>query len=155
CGLVIDLSSATLQGRLGRALGDPSLVVGIWDPARQAYCDESGAVVPAAASRSGRRVTTIEDRGAPLAMLEHEEAALSAAELRAPVTAVTRVAVANAALERRVEERVREIDASRRRLVEAIDAERRALRQAIAHEPEQRLRRVGELLERGPPELRR
>jgi signal transduction histidine kinase len=157
-GLVVDLgrlqSAMTLQGRLGRALGDPSLVVGIWDAERRAYRDESGAVVEPPADGAGRRVTAIDDQGAPLALLVHDDAALSAGELRAPVAALTRIAVANAALEHSIDERVREIEASRRRLVEAADAERRALRRTIARGPERRLRHVAQLLERGPPALR-
>jgi signal transduction histidine kinase len=62
------------------------------------------------------------------------------------VAAVTRTAVANASLELRIEERAREVAASRRRLVEAADGERRALQQTLARGPEQRLRRVSLLL---------
>jgi signal transduction histidine kinase len=149
-GLVADLGwvhgSMTLQGRIARALGDPTLVVGVWDGGQNAYLDESGAPLEPPEDRSGRIATRIDDDGTPLALLIHDEAAVSAAELLAPVAAVTRTAVANASLELRIGERAREVAASRRRLVEAADNERRVLQQTLARGPEQRLRRVSLLL---------
>jgi signal transduction histidine kinase len=151
-GLIADLASVhgspTLRGRLARALGDPTLVVGVWDGERRAYLDELGAPVELTEDRSGRIATRIDDGGTPLALLIHDEAAVSATELLAPVAAVARTAVANASLELRIEEQTREIAASRRRLVEAADGERRALQHALARGPEQRLQRASRLLAR-------
>jgi signal transduction histidine kinase len=79
-------------------------------------------------------------------LLVHEDAALTDPELVAPVAAVTRTALANASLELEVEQRTREIAASRRRLVEAADGERRALQQTLARGPERRLRLVSQLV---------
>jgi signal transduction histidine kinase len=149
-GLIADLSrlrgAPTLRGRLARALGDPTLVVGVWDAERRGYLDESGAPVELPHNDSGRIATQITDDGTPLALLIHDEAAVSATELVAPVAAVARTAVANASLELRIEHRSREIAASRRRLVEAADRERRALQQTLARGPGQRLQRVSQLL---------
>jgi signal transduction histidine kinase len=149
-GLVADLGrlhgSITLQGRLARALGDPTLLVGVWDGQRNAYLDESGAALELPEDHSGRIATRIDDDGTALALLMHDEAAVSATELLPRVAAVARTAVANASLELRIEERAREIAASRRRLVEAADGERRALQQTLARGSEQRLRRVSRLL---------
>jgi signal transduction histidine kinase len=147
--LIVDLStlagSSTLRSRLARALGDPALVVGVWDGERRAYLDELGAPVELNADRSGRVATRIDDDATPLAVLIHDEATI-ATELVAPVAAVARTAVANASLELRIEEQTRAIAASRRRLVEAADGERRALQQSLAKGPEQRLRRASRLL---------
>jgi signal transduction histidine kinase len=149
-GLVVDLgdlqNSTTLQRRLARALGDPTLVVGVWDGSRRVYVDESGAAVELPANGQGRRATRIDDDGAPLALLTHDEAVIGASELLPAVTAVTRTAVANASLAAGIEEHVREIAASRRRLVEAADDERRSLQRTLAHGPERRLRHVSALL---------
>jgi signal transduction histidine kinase len=145
-GLIADLGlvqgSPTLQVRLARALGDPTLVVGVWDGGQGEYLDESGAPVELPPDGSGRIATRIDDERAQLALLIHDEAAVSATELLAPVAAVARTAVANASLELQVEQQAREIDASRRRLVEAADGERRALQQTLARGPRQRLQEV-------------
>jgi signal transduction histidine kinase len=149
-GLVVDLGdlsdSTTLQRRLARALGDPTLVVGVWDNDRLVYMDESGAPVELPADGSGRRATRIDDHGSPLALLTHDEAVIGASELLPAVTSVTRTAVANASLAAGIEKRVREIAASRRRLIEAADDERRALQRTLAHGPERRLGLVSAVL---------
>jgi signal transduction histidine kinase len=154
-GLLADLSSVdgspTLRERLARSLGDPTLNVGVWEADRQSYVDESGAPVEAPASGSGRIATRIDDGSERLALLTHDEAAVAGAELVAPVAAVTRTALANASLELQVEQRTREIAASRRRLVEAAEGERRALQQTLARGPERRLRRVSQLLTQSAP----
>jgi len=148
-GLIADLGSVqgspTLRDRLARALGDPTLVVGVWD-GQGLYLDESGAPIDLPADGSGRIATRIDDERTPLALLIHDEAAVNAAELVAPLAAVTRTAVANASLELQVEQQAHEIAASRRRLVEAADGERRALQQTLARGPLQRLQEVSELL---------
>jgi signal transduction histidine kinase len=149
-GLVVDLGalrgSATLQRRLARALGDPQLTVGVWDDMAGAYLDDSGATVSPPANSSGLVATRIDDNGEPLALLVHDDAAVADRELVTSVAALARTAVANASLESRIVEQAREIAASRRRLVEAADGERRALQRMLAEGPEQRLRRVSELV---------
>jgi signal transduction histidine kinase len=154
-GLIADLGSLqgspTLRVRLARALGDPTLVVGVWNGRQRDYLDESKAPVELPPPGSGRIATRIDDEGVPLALLVHDEAAVDAAELLAPVAAVTRTAVANASLELQVEEQAREITASRRRLVEAADRERRALQQTLARGPGQRLQEVSAMFAKANP----
>jgi hypothetical protein len=149
-GLIADLASLngspTLRDRLARALGDPTLAVGIWDADRDSYLDEARAPVEVVRDGSGRVATRIDDGDKRLALLVHEDAALTDAELVAQVAGVTRTALANASLELEVEQRTREIAASRRRLVEAADGERRALQQTLSRGPERRLRRVSQLV---------
>jgi hypothetical protein len=151
-GLVVDLGdlhdSRTLRRRIARALGDPTLVVGIWDGERSVYIDEAGVPVEQPVAGAGRAATHIDDDGAPLALLIHDEVVAGGAELLASVAAAARTAVANASLEQRIEERGREVAASRRRLVEAADGERRVLQRTLARGPERRLRRVSTLLAR-------
>jgi signal transduction histidine kinase len=149
-GLIADLSSLdgslSLRDRLARALGDPALVVGVWDADRQGYSDKSGAPVEQPPGGSGLIATRIDDGPDRLALLVHDDAAVADAELVAPLAAVARTALANASLELQVEQRAREIEASRRRLVEAADDERNVLQQTLARGPEQRLRQVSRLL---------
>ena len=65
-GLIADLGSVqgspTLQVRLARALGDPTLVVGVWDGGQGTYLDESGAPVELPPDGSGRIATRIDAR---------------------------------------------------------------------------------------------
>jgi signal transduction histidine kinase len=150
-GLVVDLGAlrgpATLQQRLARALGDPRLRVGIWDDPAAAFRDESGAVLGPPGVRSGLTATTIyDDDGGPLALLVHDRAAAADSGLLAAIAALARTAVTNRSLEARIAGQVREIAASRRRLVEAADAERRSLQDTIERGPERRLQRVSQLI---------
>jgi hypothetical protein len=151
-GLIVDIGdlhdSRMLQRRIARALGDPTLAVGIWDGERSVYLDEDGVLVDQPAVGSGRAATRIDDDGTPLALLIHDELVAGGAELLASVAAVARTAVANASLEQRIEERARDVAASRRRLVETADVERRVLQHTLARGPERRLRHVSDLLAR-------
>jgi len=104
-GLVVDLGdlhdSRTLQRRIARALGDPTLAVGIWDGERSVYLDEDGVPVEQPVAGSGRAATRIDDDGTPVALLIHDEVVAGGAELLASVAALARTAVANASLEQR------------------------------------------------------
>jgi signal transduction histidine kinase len=148
-GLVVDLGapqqSATLRTRLARALGDPSLVVG-YRLATGALVDEAGRPVELPAAGSGRAVTPIEDRGEQIAVLVHDEVLLADQKLLEAVAAAARLAVANVTLQAETRARADEIDASRRRIVEAADSQRRRLGRELRLGAERRLDRVGTLL---------
>jgi len=149
-GLVVDLGapreSAMLRTRLARALGDPSLVVGYRLRATGALVDEAGRPVQSPAAGSGRAVTTIEDRGEQVAVLVHDEALLADPKLLEAVAAAARLAVANATLQAETRARADEIEASRRRIVEAADSQRRRLERELRLGAERRLDRVATLL---------
>ena len=149
-GLVVDLGArqetATLRGKLARALGDPSLVVGYRLPATGGLVDEAGRPVHLPSAGSGREVTSIEEGGHQLAVLVHDEALLADPKLLEAVAAAARMAVANAALQAETQARADEIEASRRRIVEAADSQRRRLEQELRLGAERRLDRVGALL---------
>ena len=78
-----------------------------------------------------RVVTVVEDQGAPVAALVHDPAALRDETLAQSVAAAVRLALANVRLQVDVAARVREVAASRRRLVEAGDEQRRRLRDEL------------------------
>jgi signal transduction histidine kinase len=149
-GLVVDLDElagpATLQSRLARALGDPSLVVASWSPATQGYVDERGRAVTLPSDSSTRVVTPISDDGRALAVIVHDGAILTDTTLLSSAASLARVALANGHLHSAVQVQLREIAASRRRLVEAADAERRRLERLISEGPARRLERVSALL---------
>ncbi|HET8950794.1 MAG TPA: ATP-binding protein [Solirubrobacteraceae bacterium] len=147
--LVVDLGAepGALRAALARAVGDPTLDVAyrIGD----AWVDEAARPVQLPAAGGGRVVRAIDD----LAVLVHDPAALRDAELARSVDSAVRLALANVRLQADVGARVREVELSRRRLVEASDAERRRLREQIGAGAERELAAAGEALA-GRPELR-
>jgi signal transduction histidine kinase len=156
-GLVVDLGepgdAGTLRDRLARALGDPSLILGYWLPQEERYVDEAGRPVDLPTAGSGRAVTPIDQEGVPVAALVHDSSALGDPGLVADVAAATRLAVANVRLQAEVRTHVAEVEASRRRIVEAADTQRRRLEQELREGAEARLTRVAELLGSSDPHL--
>jgi signal transduction histidine kinase len=148
------LAGATLRGRLARTLGDPTLAVGYWVSEQNSYVDEDGQSLALPTDDARRAVSLIDDADGPLAALIHDPVALSDPTLVANVAAATRLAVANARLQAEIRARVAQVDASRRRLVEAADEQRRQLERQLRNGAERRLTEVTELLsEGGPPPL--
>jgi signal transduction histidine kinase len=149
-GLVVDLGAgsepATLRERLAQALGDRSLVVGYRLPERGVYVDDRGETVELPSEDGDRRVTIVREDGEPVAALIHEAAAVADPELLDSVAAAARIAVANARLQDEVRRQVVELEASRRRIVEAGDAQRRRLESALREGAERRLVHVEALL---------
>jgi hypothetical protein len=156
-GLVVDLGepgeAGTLRDRLARALGDSSLMLGYWLPDEARYVDETGCAVLLPPAGSGRAVTPIDQEGVPVAALVHDVSALGDSRLVADVAAATRLAVSNVQLQAEVRAHVAEVEASRRRIVEAADTQRRRLEQELREGAEVRLARVAELLNSPDPHL--
>jgi signal transduction histidine kinase len=88
-----------------------------------------------------------------VAVLVHDEALLGDRNLVESVAAAARIAVANARLQADSRARAAELEASRRRIVEAADAQRRRLERELREGPEWRLARVAELAAGVDPEL--
>jgi hypothetical protein len=155
-GLVMDLGNlereAALRTRLARSVGDPSLELGFWDPGRGSYVDEAGEPLALPAGASDRAVLVVDDeRGRPAAAIVHDPAVLDEPGLAAAVTTAVRMAVANVELQMRVQAKLDEVRASRRRLVEAADLERLRLEAELREATEPRLRTIaGELRALGP-----
>jgi signal transduction histidine kinase len=149
-GLVVDLGNAgevvTLRGKLARALGDPSLVVGYRLPGTSGFVDDTGQTVDLPAPGSGRAVTAIADGGAQIAILIHDEELLANRRLVESVAAAARIAVANAYLQAEARSRADELEESRRRIVEAGDAQRRRLERDLRLGAERRLDSIAALL---------
>jgi signal transduction histidine kinase len=156
-GVVIDLGdpagAGTLRDRLARTLGDPTLAVGYWLPDEGRYVDETGRPFLPPGDSPDRATTPIAEDGRPLAVLVHDPALLDDPLLASTVASATRLAVANARLQAEVRERVAQVDASRRRIVEAADEQRARLARELRAGPEQRLSRVAELVGGLDPEL--
>jgi signal transduction histidine kinase len=155
-GLVVDLGepdqAGTLQVKLARAVGDPSLVVAYRLPDTDGYVDEAGRPVALPAPGASRTVTYLHQDGQQIGVLVHDAAVLNDPDLINAVAAAAGIAVTNARLQADVRGRVLEVEASRRRIVEASDAERRRLERELRRGAERRLTHVTELLaDRGPP----
>jgi signal transduction histidine kinase len=150
-GLVVDLGSsdgsAPLRDRLAVALGDPSLELGYRLSERDAYVDDSGRVLELPDPRSSRAVTIVREGDESVAALVHDKAVLDDAELLESVAAAARIAVTNARLQAEVRSQVDEIEASRRRIVEAGDTQRQRLERELRDGAEHRLVEVAALLE--------
>jgi signal transduction histidine kinase len=147
--LVVELGetrSGTLRDALSRALGDPTLEVGYWLPDRGMYVDAAGRALDLPAHGSDRRVTRVQRDGQELAALVHDPAVLDDPALLEAVTAAARLGAANARLQAQVRARVEELQASRRRLIEASDDERRRLEQRLREGTVRRLDSLAELL---------
>ena len=154
-GLVVDLGefeqAGTLQAKLARAVGDPSLQVAYRLPGSDGYVDEAGRPMVLPAAGASRKVTSLQEGGRQIGALVHDAAVLDDPVLVNAVAAAAGVAVTNARLQAEVRARVAEVEASRRRIVEAGDAERRRLERELREGAERRLVHVTELLaDRGP-----
>lgn len=151
--LVIDLgepaATGTLRDRLARMLGDPTLTLGYWVPDQQHYVDDAGLPITLPHNDPRRAVRLIDDDSGPLAALIHDPAVLEDSAPIGDITAATRLAVANARLQAEVRTQMDQVEASRRRLVEATDDQRRALERELHHGAERRLGSVAELLRSG------
>ena len=152
-GLVVDLGDewepVMLRDRLARALGDPSLELAY--RAGDRYVDDTGRPFELPLAGSDRTLTPIYADGEEVAVLAHDRAALEDRGLVEAVAAAARVAVANVRLEAEARDRAAQLEASRRRIVEAADAQRRGLRRELADGAERRLEALSEdLRELGP-----
>ncbi len=151
--LVVDLGEGTeagmLQARLAHALGDRSLTIAYWLAGTSGYVDERGNPVLLPGAGSGKAVTVIEQRGERIGALVHDAAVLDDPGLIDAVAWAAMLALSNVRLRAEVRRQVAELDASRRRILEAGDAQRRRLRQELQVGAGQRLKEVEELLDLG------
>jgi signal transduction histidine kinase len=140
--LVRELSSSApgdVAGPVGRALGDPSLEVAYWMPARRGYVDAQGRpfVVPDGDAR--RAVTPLERDGQPVAVLVHDPALLEAPRLLDAVCAAARLTLENARLHAELQAQLLKVRESRTRIVTAADTERGRIERDLHDGAQQRL----------------
>ena len=147
-------AAVPLRARLAHALGDRSLTIAYWLPESNGYVDESGIHVVLPPAGSGRAVTVIERRGERIAALVHDAAVLDDPGLVDAVASAAGIALSNVRMQAEVRGRVAELDASRRRILEARDTQGRRLQQELRDGVGQRLSEVQELLDRALGEAR-
>jgi signal transduction histidine kinase len=142
-GLVVELGESATTGdlreALGRALGDPSLELAYWVPARARYVDSSGHPVELPQPDAGRSATVVERDGETIAALIHDPALSENSELVQSVCAAAALTLENARLQAELRARLAELHASRARLVEATDSERRRIERDLHDGTQQRL----------------
>jgi signal transduction histidine kinase len=149
-GLVVDLGTTgetgTLRAKVARAVGDPSLVIAYRLRDGAGFVDDAGRPVALPSPGSGRTVMPLVDRGEQVAVLVHDEALLADPQLVASVAAAARIALANASLQAEARAKAVELEASRRRVVEAAAEERLEIQRRLQRGAGRRLERVAALL---------
>ena len=127
-----------LAAALRRALGDPSLELVPWSATEQSYVDPAGKpVAPVAAA--GRAVTVVEQDGAPVAALVHDEALLEDPGLVGAVVAAVRLTSDNERLRSELQRQLTAVAESRSRIVAAGDEERHRIERDLHDGAQQRL----------------
>jgi signal transduction histidine kinase len=117
---------------LARALDDPSLQVGFWQPRAGRFAGAGGEAVLAPEEGSGRLWVPVEREGRPLAALVVDEVLAEEPELLDAACAATLLAIEHGTLEG-------ELRASRARVLEAGYAERRRIGRDLHDSAQQRL----------------
>ena len=112
-----------LRGALAAALGDPGLRIVFWVPEQERYVDEHGAAVELPAGAA----TEVERDGRRIAAIIHDPALAEDRETVRAAGAATALLLDNQRLDAELRANLRELRASRERIVEAGDAERRRL----------------------------
>ncbi len=154
--LVVELERTppgSVRAALARALGDPSLELGLWLPERAAYVDGKGRPLPLPAPGSARAVTVLGPADAPVAALVHDPALLERPALLTAAGAAARLALENERLQAELRLQLAEVRASRARIVEAGDEERRRLERDLHDGAQQRLLSLGLALQLTRSEL--
>jgi signal transduction histidine kinase len=128
-----------VAGPMAKALGDPTLAVAFWMPARRGYVDAEGRSfdVPEAGSR--RAVTPIAHGAEPVAVLVHDRALLEEPRLLESVCAAARLSLENARLHAELQAQLLKVRESRTRIVSAADAERARIERDLHDGAQQRL----------------
>jgi signal transduction histidine kinase len=121
--------SGAVRDALAQALGDPTLEIGY--PVAGSYVDEAGEPMTLPSSGDERTATSIECDGEPVAVLVHDAALASDLALTGAVAVAARLTASNVRLQVELRVQVRELAASRRRIVEAGDVQRSRLERRL------------------------
>jgi signal transduction histidine kinase len=140
--LVVELGGAPspqrIEAMLAATLHDPSVQLGYWSPAAQAFIGTAGQPIEPIASAT-RAVEMVERNGRSIAAIVHDPALREDPGLIASVSAAVGLAVENQSLAAELQAQLDEVRASRTRIVAAADAERARLERDIHDGAQQRL----------------
>jgi signal transduction histidine kinase len=123
---------AALSGALAKVLQDPTVEVAYRLPGEGSFMTADGRTLTLPADGSRRSVTPVVADGETVAVVIHDPAVLDDPQLAASVAAVVRLTSGNVALRAGLREQIAEVEASRRRLLEAGDDERGRLQRRLA-----------------------
>ena len=145
--LVADLETAgpgvTLRNALRRALADPELDIVYLRAGSGGWISGLGLPTATPAAVAGRASTPIERGGKPIAALVHDPVLLRNPERLRAATGATALAIDNEQLKAELRAQLLDVQASRRRIVEAGDRERRRLERNLHDGAQQRLVGLG------------
>ena len=131
--------AGALREELARALGDPSVELAYWLPARGQHVDAEGHPVELPPPGAGRAVTEVDRDGRRIAAIVHDPALLDDPEQVRAAGAAAALALENGRLEAELRAKVEELSASRARIVESGYAARRRLERDLHDGAQQRL----------------
>lgn len=125
---------------LRRALDDPTLEVRRWDAGQDAWVDEDGAIVGAAAnSDENRSILLLERAGTAVAAVLHDPVLVEDPGLLASIGAVLRLTMDNERLSAELHRQLVEVRESRARILAATDGERRRIERDLHDGAQHRL----------------
>jgi signal transduction histidine kinase len=124
---------------VSRALGDPTLEVAFWMPARRGYVDAYGRPYELPEPDARRALTPLSNAGAPVAVLVHDPALLEEPKLLESVCAAAHMSLENARLHAELQAQLLKVRESRTRLVAAADEERGRIERDLHDGAQQRL----------------
>ncbi len=133
------LPGGGLRELLAGTLKDPSLRLAFPLPNGAGYVDDEGNRIELPAPSSGRAVTLLEGDQRPVAALIHDQALVERRSFVEAVGAAANLALENERLHAELRAQLREVRASRARIVDAADAERKRLERDLHDGAQQRL----------------
>jgi signal transduction histidine kinase len=139
-----ELGPRSLRQAIAQTLRDPSVRIGLSDGVG-GVVDEFGAAVDLHPA-PGRMTAELTDGTTTIGVIQHDAAARLDPRLLRSVSALVQTALANLRLQLDVDDQIRLVEASRRRLVEVADAERKALAGRVQNRVQVRLARTERLI---------
>jgi signal transduction histidine kinase len=131
---------ASLDGPLARALNDPSVTLAYWLPEFGRWADQEGVPVSLPADDDAVRSVTVIDRdGEHVAALVHDPSLDGERDLLEAVSAAAAIALENARLHAELKAKLKELEGSRERVLEASQEERKRLERNLHDGAQQRL----------------
>jgi signal transduction histidine kinase len=144
--LLVDLESMRgrpLQAALAKALGDPTLMLAYWLPQFGSYADSDGEKLELPTDDDKRLLAVVEQDGERVAAIVYDASLAEERKLLDAVVAAAGIALKNERLAAELHARVKELSASRARIVGAGDEERRRLERNLHDGAQQRLVALG------------
>jgi signal transduction histidine kinase len=161
-GAVSDLVATLARGEsleedlrdvLARALQDPTLELAYWLPDRKHFVDSGGQPVESPHAHSRRRWQTVNSNGEMIAAIIYDDTMGDQTRLVEAAAGAAALSLENKRLEAELRAHVKDLEASRVRLVEATDAERQRFERDLHDGAQQQLLAIAMRLNRARSKL--